>query len=509
MVTAGIAFLIATVVSSVVTPLVRSFAHKHSLYDNAAGSSRKIHTKAIPRLGGIGIVVGFFVPVFGLIVCHSSVGALFYANPKRALGVLGGGLAIALLGLYDDLYNASPRAKFAIQFLVAGVMCGLGYRVDHVVTPFGGTIGLGLLAVPVTMLWIVGVTNAMNLIDGLDGLAGGAAMIATITIFVLSSVHDFALMMLLSAALGGAVLGFLFYNFNPATIFMGDSGSLFLGFMLACGSLRAGQHASSAISMAVPIVLLGLPIGDTLLAVVRRAIRRKPLFGADRGHIHHLLLDRGLTQRQAVGVLYGVCASLAAASIMLNAVHGPMAMTVLACLAMAAAVLLQRTGYFQMLRGEAPRVFQATDDLMLRRALQRATVEIDGAGSVDEVWLGARKAATEFGARSLTVSMTTDVAGEPTSRIYHWNAGPDTGPVERLQLGGNDDGVAALELSWYADQPDLKQCKQMAEQMWSHASQTILRLHAGADVTARVVQDARDVNVFLLRRRRMSGTFDT
>src|SRR3990172_1095290 len=235
--TAVIAFLLSLTAGAILTPLARRLARRIGAIDHAL-SSRKIHKAPIPRLGGIGIVGAFFPPMVALFFTPSGVGDLFYARREAALGLFLGGAIIAALGIYDDLKGAGARLKFAVQFGVGGLVYALGYRIDVIANPFGGAIELGWLGLPFTLLWVAGVINAVNLIDGLDGLAGGVAFITLLTVFVAAAVNGAPLMMLVSAALAGAVLGFLRYNFNPATIFMGDTGSMFLGFVLATTAIR-------------------------------------------------------------------------------------------------------------------------------------------------------------------------------------------------------------------------------------------------------------------------------
>ena len=192
---------------------------------------------------------------------------MFYEHPQSALGIFLGGLAIACLGVYDDVKGSGAGKKFAVQFGVAALMYYLGFRVERLANPFGADIELGLFAIPFTLFWIVGVVNAMNLIDGLDGLAGGVALFAVATTFIVAFNQPNPLMMLFMAALAGAIVGFLFYNFNPATIFMGDTGSMFLGFILAASAIRTNQKSTTAVAILMPIIALGLPILDTMLAM--------------------------------------------------------------------------------------------------------------------------------------------------------------------------------------------------------------------------------------------------
>lgn len=295
--------------------MIRSFALRRGLLDAATGD-RKIHVGRIPRLGGVAIICAFYVSLAAVLGSNSTVGAFFKGDWRHSMSMLAGGLVIAGLGIYDDVRGADAKTKFAVQFAVAGGLYLIGFRIDHVATPFG-SFWLGSLSLPITLLWIVGVTNAVNLIDGLDGLAGGVALIALATVCAISLIRPEPFMILVSAALAGSVFGFLFYNFNPASIFMGDSGSMFLGFMVATSSIRASQKASTAVTILIPIILLAIPIADTTLAVVRRALRRQGLFTGDREHLHHQLVASGLSHRQTVLALYVLSLTCALAALTL------------------------------------------------------------------------------------------------------------------------------------------------------------------------------------------------
>ena len=314
---AAFSFLLSLVCAAALTPLLRALAFDRGWLDHGL-EARKIHGRPIPRLGGVAIVLGFFAPLLGLLVYPTGMAVKFYAEPLRPGALLAGGLVIAALGLYDDVRGAGAGLKLTVQLLVG---CGLwlcGLRVDNLGLPGVGFVHLGLLSLPVTIFWIAAVINAMNLIDGLDGLAGGVAFFALAASFLVAFVRGDATMALLSAALAGSVLGFLVYNFNPASIFMGDTGSMFLGYVLAAGSVQTSQKASTTVAVLVPLVALGLPLTDTLLAIGRRAAAGRPIFSADREHIHHRLLALGLNQRQAVLVLYGTSCVLGAAALLLS-----------------------------------------------------------------------------------------------------------------------------------------------------------------------------------------------
>ena len=291
---AAVAFIISIVTGTILTPLVvRRNPRTVSAWSHCCAlSSRKIHGRPIPRLGGIAIVLAFYAPLTGLLLLHAGVNEIFLAERDHVVGLFAGGLAIALLGVYDDLRGSGAGRKFLVQFDVAGFMYWLGYRIEDIANPFGSELHLGWASLPFTLFWIVGVINAMNLIDGLDGLAGGVALVAVVTTFLISLQRGHPLMVLFSSALAGSILGFLFYNFNPATIFMGDTGSMFLGFVLSTSAIQTNQKSSTAVAVLIPGIALGLPIMDTLLAMARRALRGRPVFQADKEHIHHRLLAR-------------------------------------------------------------------------------------------------------------------------------------------------------------------------------------------------------------------------
>ena len=298
------AFVLAMLITAVLTPLVRRAALAAGAVDEPG--ARRVHTRRVPRLGGIAIVVGFFSPLIILFAVRTHPGLALFSTGHVSLGLIVGSLFVVGAGLVDDLRGLGAKSKLLIQTSAACVAFFCGMRMDGVSLPGIGTLDLGWFALPATVVWIVGIVNAMNLIDGLDGLAAGVAFFACLTNFAIASLTGNVYILLLSASLGGAVVGFLFYNFNPAKIFMGDSGSMFLGFVLASASLLGAgtQKSPTLIAIVVPILALGLPIADMLMTIARRFLERRSIFAADRGHIHHRLLDMGLTHRRSVLTLY-------------------------------------------------------------------------------------------------------------------------------------------------------------------------------------------------------------
>jgi UDP-GlcNAc:undecaprenyl-phosphate GlcNAc-1-phosphate transferase len=415
--TAAVAFILSMVCGTLLTPLVRRLAHRFGALDHAR-SSRKIHGHPIPRLGGIAIVIAFYAPMVGLLLFHSGVGGMFVAEREHVIGLFAGGIVIALLGLYDDLHGANAWKKFLVQFAVAGMLFKLGFRFDVLANPFGDPINLGWANLPFTLFWIVGVINAMNLIDGLDGLAGGVALVAVITTFLISIQRAHPLMMLFSSALAGSIVGFLFYNFNPASIFMGDTGSMFLGFVLATTAMQTNQKASTTVAVLIPCIALGLPIMDTLLAIGRRAIRGRPLFQADKEHIHHKLMDRGLSHRQAVLVLYGFCILLGAAALVLTYASSGQSTLLLVVLALVAFVFLRSLGYVRFDQMPASAVDRKRNRAM-RAALQPLGRRLKQLRTPDEMWPVVVDAAKVLGAVLVDLRLDSASPAEPsTSPTY-------------------------------------------------------------------------------------------
>lgn len=311
------AFVLAAVVGMILTPIVRGLALRWQVVDRPGG--RHVHRRTIPRLGGTAICVSFLVPLAGLFHAESAVAAIFRGESSRAWGLIAGAVSMCVLGVIDDTRGVRAIYKLLVQIVVATIAFGCGFRIEAVNLPLLGTLSMGVFALPVTVFWIVGIVNAVNLIDGLDGLAGGVVFFAALTNLVVAVLSGNIFVAIVMASTMGAVLAFLFYNFNPARIFMGDSGSYFLGYVLATTSLfGSSQKASTTVSLLVPMVALGVPIFDTLFAMVRRFLERRSIFSPDRGHVHHRLLDMGITHRRAVLILYGVSVVFAAAAIALS-----------------------------------------------------------------------------------------------------------------------------------------------------------------------------------------------
>ncbi len=322
--------LLAAAVSLATTPVVKAFSVKVGAVD-VPRDSRRMHDHPIPRLGGLAIFFGF---MFATLV------TLRLDTPRK--GMLLGAVIIVILGIFDDIYALPAKLKFVVQIVAALVAVLAGNRIEVLSNPNvfsdNPVWQLGWLSIPVTVIWIVAITNAVNLIDGLDGLACGVSTISSVTMLIIAllvSEVDVALMM---GALAGACIGFLPYNFNPAKIFMGDTGATFLGFIMATVSVQGMFKMYTIISFVVPFLVLGLPIFDVCFAVIRRLSKGQSPMSPDRSHVHHRLIDMGLSQKQAVGVLYVISAILGLSAVVLTASGALKAMIFLVAMALAALI---------------------------------------------------------------------------------------------------------------------------------------------------------------------------
>ncbi len=323
------AFAIALIVTLLATPAVILLARKTGAMD--APNARKVHKKPIPRIGGLAIYTGFIAAIIFVAFKFGLDGEQL----NETIGLAVSGSLIVALGLLDDYKNLPAKLKLLGQIGAAAVLVLVfDVRIDFVTDPFGDYFYFDNLPIPhlaifVTMFWLVGLTNTVNLIDGLDGLAAGVASIASFTIMLIALEQNFILVAVLTAALAGAAVGFLKYNFNPAEIFMGDTGSMFLGFMLAGISVTGAVKSVATIALVVPIFALGLPILDTTFAIVRRVRGGVPIFKPDKGHLHHRLLSVGFTQRQAVLLMYVISALFGLSAIALTEVSCQIAVLIL------------------------------------------------------------------------------------------------------------------------------------------------------------------------------------
>jgi len=325
-------FLTGLGIAALVTPEVRAVAVRFGILDRPG--ERRVHSSPVPLLGGVAVWLGFIVPVL-----------LFCDLARPVIGLLAGGSIILAVGIVDDLINLRPWQKLIGQIAAALVFVWFGGRIDFLTNPFGGMIYLSHFAVPLTIFWIVALTNVVNFMDGIDGVAAGISAIACLTVFAVAVLNNQPYVAPLSLALAGAALGFIRYNLHPATIFMGDAGAMFLGYTIAGISVIGAVKGAATLALSIPTLALGLPIVDTALVIFGRIWRGAPFYLPDNSHMHHRLLNRGFDQRQAAAFMFRISILLAIAAIVLSR-HELVtlaAAAVIASVAIAQAVIV---GYF-------------------------------------------------------------------------------------------------------------------------------------------------------------------
>ena len=323
-----LAMLTAVGVALITTPIVKAIAPHIGAVD-IPKDNRRMHTKPMPLCGGIAIFLGFSVAML-----------LFSEMTAESWGIWLGCLAIVILGIVDDIFTLNAKLKFVLQFVAALIPVCFGLTMEHI-NVFGYNLHLGWFAYPLTLLWIVALTNAVNLIDGLDGLACSVTTVGSVALFAVGVIVSSPAIMITSASLFGACAGFLPYNFNPAKIFMGDTGAMFLGYTVAALSVYSFYQQPSDVSFMIPVLIFGFPIFDTAFAFARRIIVGRSPFSADRGHSHHRLIDRGFNQREAVAILDAVSALLGILAVFtaLSSVTGRIVITCIATAAIIAVAL--------------------------------------------------------------------------------------------------------------------------------------------------------------------------
>jgi len=384
---AGAAFLL----SLLLTPAVRNLFRRWGVVDHPGGD-RTIHDRPIPRVGGIAIAIAYLLAYGCLLLVKLKGGLIVWDSLDFALRLLPAAGVIFVIGLIDDLKGLEPWHKLIGEIGAAGLAYWAGVHVQG----FGGyTLG-AWWSLPLTVLWLVGCTNAINLIDGVDGLAAGVGLFATCTTLVAALLQHNINLALAVAPLVGCLLGFLRYNFNPATIFLGDSGSLFIGFLLGCYGVLWSQKAATILGMTAPLMALSVPLLDTGLSILRRFLRRQPIFEGDRGHIHHRLLDKGLTQRKVALTLYACCALGATCSVLV--INKSFSGLVVLLFCAMSWIGIQHLGYIEF--GVAGRMFiEGAFRRLLNSQIALQTYEdrLNAATTPNEYWRVMEAAFKEFG----------------------------------------------------------------------------------------------------------------
>jgi UDP-GlcNAc:undecaprenyl-phosphate GlcNAc-1-phosphate transferase len=393
------AFFSSVLLALVLTPFCRSIAVRYGLVDRP-DAFRKTHVGPVPRIGGVAVLIACLAP-------------MLFASPTAAKGLVPAVLVVFAAGLWDDLRGLKPWRKMAGLSIAAWLAWLSGVRLDGL----GGWAAPVWCSFPLTVLWLVGCANAINLIDGLDGLATGIGLFATLTTMIAALLQGHFALALATAPLAGALIGFLRYNFNPASIFLGDCGSLPLGFLLGAYSAIWSQKTATILGMTAPVIALSVPLLDTLVAIARRFLSGRPIFGADRRHIHHRLLDRGLTPRMAALLLYAACAAAAILSLAIQLGRGHFTALIPPLCVAAAWAGIRCLGYaeFDIVgRLLQPRTFRSAIDGQMRlRVLEDTLV---GASTVEECFAAVRRASLDLGFDQLAMRLDHTLYEEPLSR---------------------------------------------------------------------------------------------
>ncbi len=332
--------IVSALATYFLTPLVRWLALRWGAMD--LPDERKIHSHPMPRLGGLAVFGGFCSPWAFFYLLENLVTARFHNYEKLFLALMLGAAAMLALGVYDDLKGANATKKFVVQIITAiGLYYG-GFQITVLSNPFGPPWQLGWLSLPASVLWIVAITNAINLLDGIDGLVAGVTACIALALAIINILAGNVLVALLTLCLAGSCLGFLPHNFSPARIFLGDSGSLFIGIVLACIGILSLFKAATVTFIVVPLVLFGLPIYDTLSVMWGRLRRGAPVFQADKSHVHHRLLKLGLNQQQVATILYGITLLLGAVGIFFSLEQYPVTIVLVSGLVFLLALITAR-----------------------------------------------------------------------------------------------------------------------------------------------------------------------
>ncbi len=433
MISVVMVFLSAALVALVATPAVSAAARRLGVVD--APSDRKVHGEPIPRGGGVAILLAVAVSMAAAFVYGTSLSDQVSWDTPRVAFCLGALMAFGL-GLWDDVRRLPPRVKLLVQIGAALVAYMGGARINGLILPWGAGWTLGWVSLPVTVFWFVLLMNAMNLIDGLDGLAAGVSLFACVVLGVLCVMTGRMVEALGFAAVAGACLGFLRYNFNPASVFMGDSGAYLLGYLMAGMSVLGSLKSQTAVAILIPIVALGLPLMDAMWATVRRFLFGVGVFRADRDHLHHRLMRMGFTHQSAVLIMYGVTVGLGVFSLGLVYLRDFRAGLALLLLGLLAIMAIRRLGYLEYLAAEKLLgwFLDLSDELGLRR--DRRTflgrqVEIYQSASLDEMWERLVRAAQHLGMDFLELKVV-DENGPASFRRVH--------PEATLSREGGIDG---------------------------------------------------------------------
>ncbi|MBX5496455.1 MAG: undecaprenyl/decaprenyl-phosphate alpha-N-acetylglucosaminyl 1-phosphate transferase [Bryobacteraceae bacterium] len=396
--------LVSFLISLVLTPIVRDAFLRRNIVDRP-DHFRKVHKRAIPRVGGIAIAVAYSASFLIAPLIPLPWDVLQNSLSRVALLCMAAGL-VFFTGLLDDLVGLKPWQKLLEQLIAAGMAFCAGVQI-HL---FPGEAIDAYLSLPISIIWIIGTTNAFNLIDGLDGLAAGVGFFATVTVLVAALISNNSELALVTVPLAGALLGFLRYNFNPASVFLGDCGSLLIGFLLGCYGVLWSHKSATLLGMTAPLMAVAIPLLDVLLSITRRFLRGQPIFAADRGHIHHRLLDRGLKPRTAALLIYAASGLAAAFSLLQNVAYHQFGGLIVILFCAAAWIGIQHLGYVEF--GMARQMFMKGNFRRIIDAhtrLQGLEAGLAQAATHEELWSQLRQGAQMFGFRGVRLKLHNGV----------------------------------------------------------------------------------------------------
>jgi UDP-GlcNAc:undecaprenyl-phosphate/decaprenyl-phosphate GlcNAc-1-phosphate transferase len=440
---------LSALLTVLLTPLVRNWFLRYRIVDQPDGR-RKQHATAVPRVGGIPLGIAY---VSALLLLYWLPGASpsWLANKQLLFGLVLGSAIIFVTGLIDDLAGLRPRQKLVGQLIAAGIVCLSGVQI----VSLGGHAVPAWLGIPLTLIWLAVCTNAFNLIDGLDGLAAGMGLVATLSIFIAARIEGNHTLALVTLPLASGLLGFLIYNFNPASVFLGDSGSLLVGFLLGSYAIVWSQKAATLIGMAAPLMALAIPLLDVGLSIARRWLRGQPIFQGDRSHIHHKLLERGLTHRNVVLVLYAAAALCAVFALVQS--FAPVGLAVCTAITFCGALIagVEKLGYLEFHGAR-----RALSGPSLRRsirgeiALQSVAQRIGEAATVDDCWEAVRDASRQLGFSQIEARMDNRLFADRSTRPEAnscWELRVPLGETSYVQVGRQFNGPEPAELTPFVE----------------------------------------------------------
>lgn len=430
----------AVVVVMAIMPIVTRAARALQIVDDPG--VRKIHKSKVPRIGGLAVLIGMLTVTVPALALDNAIGAALRETLGQVVVLLAASIFMFVVGLADDVKPLRARVKLAAQLLAAGTVCAFGMRVESV-TVGSLTVTLGWLSWPATVIWIVGITNAVNLIDGLDGLAAGICAVTCGVIAVFCFYTGQIVMAVLMLALLGSLTGFLFFNFNPAKVFLGDCGTLFVGFFLASSSVMCAAKSLTIVGLALPALALGLPIFDTLLSILRRVLERRSIFSPDRNHIHHRLLTMGLHQRGAVIVMYVVTLCAACLGMSMMIMNDLSAIVVFLIVSLLLLGVFRFTGAIRL--GESVAILKRNLSLARRtreekRDFESLQLRMREVNSFQDWWSALCDAAEKMGFLWLGLAMRN---GHETIYRYRWRrpgAAPQPGKAVSMSLPVPQEG---------------------------------------------------------------------